>query len=147
MIVYVKTREFLHKFFLFDISLSGKMIVLNMVILPAETQSPIKQEVTKGVDDLLAQTRQLKGLTHQEQWSENNNPNRHAATSLLKGSTSVAEMLLTIETKSHADPRLSNLIDGLIEDPKFKSLANIIEGIDTDKSLSFQLVGLLKTIG
>ena len=100
------------------------MIVLNMVILPAETQRLIKQEVTN--DNLLVQTRQLKGLTHQEQWSENNNPNRHAATSLLKGSTSVAEMLLTIETKSHADPRLSNLIDGLIEDPKFKSLAKRI---------------------
>ena len=116
-----------------------------MVILPAETQRLIKQEVTN--DNLLVQTRQLKGLTSQEQWIENNNPNRHAAKRLLIGATSVAEMLLTIETKSHADPRLSNLIDGLIEDPKFKSLAMIIESIDTDKSLSLQLVGLLKTIG
>ena len=118
-----------------------------MVNLPAETQRPIAQEVTKGVDILLAQTRKLKGLTSQEQWSKDNNPNRHPATRLLIGATSVGEMLLTIEEKSYADPRLSKLIDGLIEDPKFKSLANKIEGVDTDKSLDLQLVGLLKTIG
>ena len=134
-------------FYLTFLSLSDKIIVLNMVNLPAETQRPIAQEVTKGVDILLAQTRKLKGLTSQEQWSKDNNPNRHPATRLLIGATSVGEMLLTIEEKSYVGPRLSNLIDGLIEDPKFKSLANIIEGVDTDKSLDFQLVDLLKTIG
>jgi len=119
-----------------------------MVNLPTETPKldPVNPEVAKGVDNLLVPTRQLNGLANQEQWSKDNNPNRQAATSLLGSSTAIAEMLLTIETKSHADPKLSGLITNLIDNPEFKSLAGMVESVDTDRSLSFQLVSLLKTI-
>src|SRR3989339_1589415 len=102
-----------------------------MVNLPTETPKldPVNPEVAKGVDNLLVPTRQLNGLANQEQWSKDNNPNRQAATSLLGSSTAIAEMLLTIETKSHADPKLSGLITNLIDNPEFKSLAGMVESV------------------
>lgn len=115
-----------------------------MNVIP--TEIPSTQPELKKTDVLLNPTKNLNNLAHQEQWNKGNNANRQAATALLSGATSVGKMLLTIDEKSHADPKLAELIETIVKDPKFDLLANQIERIDTDQSLSLQLVRLLKTI-